>query len=38
MSNLDDKVDKLEELTDANTVIAVGGVKFTPAKMMIWKS
>lgn len=35
MSNLDDKVDKLEELTDANTVIAVGGVKFTPAKMMI---
>lgn len=35
MSNLDDKVDKLEELTDANTVISVGGVKFTPAKMMI---
>jgi hypothetical protein len=35
MSNLDDKVDKLEELTDANTVIAIGGYKFTPAKMMI---
>lgn len=35
MSDLDSKVDKLEELTDANTVIAVGGVKFTPAKMMI---
>jgi F0F1-type ATP synthase membrane subunit b/b' len=35
MSNLDDKVDKLEELTDGNTVIAIGGVKFTPAKIMI---
>jgi hypothetical protein len=33
--NLDEKVDKLEELTDANTVIAIGGYKFTPAKMMI---
>jgi DNA-binding FrmR family transcriptional regulator len=34
-SNLDDKVDKLEEITDPNTVITIGGYKFTPAKLMI---
>jgi uncharacterized protein YoxC len=34
-NNLDEKVEKLEELTDANTVIAVGGYKFTPAKLMV---
>ena len=34
-TNLDDKVEKLEEITDANTVIAIGGYKFTPAKLMI---
>ncbi len=33
--DLDEKVEKLEELTDANTVIAIGGYKFTPAKLMI---
>jgi outer membrane murein-binding lipoprotein Lpp len=33
--DLDEKVDKLEELTDANTVIAIGGYKFTPAKLMV---
>lgn len=33
--NLDDSVDKLEQLTDANTVISVGGYSFTPAKLMI---
>jgi hypothetical protein len=33
--DLDSKVEKLEELTDANTVISIGGYKFTPAKLMI---
>jgi F0F1-type ATP synthase membrane subunit b/b' len=35
MADLDSKVDKLEELTDANTVISIGGYSFTPAKLMI---
>lgn len=35
MSNLDEKVDKLEEITDPNTVISVGGYNFTPAKLMV---
>lgn len=35
MADLDAKVDKLEELTDANTVISIGGYSFTPAKLMI---
>ena len=33
--DLDEKVDQLEAAVDPNTVIAVGGVKFTPAKLMI---
>lgn len=33
--DLDKQVEKLEELTDANTVIKVGGFSFTPAKIMI---
>lgn len=33
--DLDESVDKLEAAVDPNTVIAVGGVKFTPAKLMI---
>lgn len=35
MSNLDEKVDQLEEVTDPNTVISIGGYSFTPAKLMI---
>ena len=35
MSNLDEKVDKLEAAVDPNTVISVGGFSFTPAKLMI---
>lgn len=35
MTNLDDKVDQLEEAVDPNVVISVGGIKFTPAKLMI---
>jgi DNA anti-recombination protein RmuC len=35
MANLDDKVDKLEEAVDPNTVISIGGYSFTPAKLMI---
>ena len=35
MSNLDEKVEKLEEAVDPNTVISVGGYNFTPAKLMI---
>jgi hypothetical protein len=35
MANLDDQVDKLEAAVDPNTVISVGGVNFTPAKLMI---
>lgn len=33
--NLDEKVEKLEELTDSNSVISVGNYSFTPAKLMI---
>lgn len=33
--DLDEQVDKLEAAVDPNTVIAVGGFKFTPAKLMI---
>ena len=35
MSNLDEKVDKLEAAVDPNTVISIGGINFTPAKLMI---
>jgi ElaB/YqjD/DUF883 family membrane-anchored ribosome-binding protein len=35
MSNIDEKVDKLEEAVDPNTVISVGGYSFTPAKIMV---
>lgn len=35
MSNLDEKVDKLEAAVDPNTVISVGGYNFTPAKIMV---
>jgi hypothetical protein len=35
MSNIDEKVDKLEAITDANAVISVGSYSFTPAKIMI---
>jgi DNA anti-recombination protein RmuC len=35
MSNLDEKVDQLESIADANTVISIGGYSFTPAKLMI---
>jgi DNA anti-recombination protein RmuC len=35
MSNIDDKIDKLESAVDPNTVISVGGINFTPAKLMI---
>lgn len=34
-TNIDDKVDQLEAAVDPNTVIQVGGFKFTPAKIMI---
>ena len=33
--NLDEQVDKLEAAIDPNTVISVGGINFTPAKIMI---
>ncbi len=33
--NLDEQVDKLEAVTDPNTVISIGGINFTPAKLMI---
>ena len=33
--NIDEAVDKLESAVDPNTVISVGGVNFTPAKLMI---
>jgi hypothetical protein len=33
--DLDEKVDKLEAAVDPNTVIAIGGYSFTPAKLMI---
>lgn len=35
MSNLDEKVEKLENAVDPNTVISIGGFNFTPAKLMI---
>ena len=36
MSNdLDKQVDKLEAVVDPNTVISIGGINFTPAKLMI---
>lgn len=35
MTTLDEKVDKLEEITDPNAVITIGGYAFTPAKLMI---
>jgi prefoldin subunit 5 len=35
MSNLDEKVEKLETAVDPNTVISIGGYSFTPAKLMI---
>lgn len=35
MANLDDQVDKLEAAVDPNTVISIGGINFTPAKLMI---
>lgn len=33
--DIDSKVEKLEELADVNTVISIGGYRFTPAKLMI---
>jgi hypothetical protein len=33
--DLDKQVEKLEEMTDSNSVISVGGYSFTPAKLMI---
>jgi hypothetical protein len=33
--NIDEKIEKLEAVTDPNTVISVGGFSFTPAKIMI---
>ena len=33
--DIDEKVDQLESAMDPNTVITVGGYKFTPAKLMI---
>lgn len=33
--NLDKKIEKLEEITDPNTVITIAGYSFTPAKLMI---
>jgi hypothetical protein len=33
--NIDEQVDKLEAAVDPNTVIAIGGYNFTPAKLMI---
>ena len=35
MSDLDEKVDKLEAAVDPNTVISIGGYSFTPAKLMV---
>jgi len=35
MSDIDEKVDKLEAAVDPNTVISIGGYSFTPAKLMI---
>ena len=33
--NIDEQVDKLKAAVDPNTVISVGGINFTPAKLMI---
>ena len=33
--NIDEAVDKLEAAVDPNTVISIGGINFTPAKLMI---
>lgn len=33
--DLNEKVDKLEQAVDPNTVISIGGYNFTPAKLMI---
>jgi hypothetical protein len=33
--NIDEQVDKLEAAVDPNTAISVGGINFTPAKLMI---
>jgi hypothetical protein len=33
--NIDEQVDKLEAAVDPNTVIAIGGYNFTPARLMI---
>ena len=33
--NIDEQVDRLEAAVDPNTVIAIGGYNFTPAKLMI---
>lgn len=35
MSDIDEKVDKLEAAVDPNTVISIGGYSFTPAKLMV---
>lgn len=33
--DLDEQIDKLEAAVDPNTVISIGGINFTPAKLMI---
>lgn len=33
--DLDSKIEKIENVTDPNTVISIGGYSFTPAKLMI---
>jgi hypothetical protein len=33
--NIDDSVEKLEQITSSDTVISIGGYNFTPAKLMI---
>jgi hypothetical protein len=35
IKDLDEKITKLEGLTDPSTVISIGGYSFTPAKLMI---
>lgn len=34
-TNIDESVEKLEEITDPNTVVSIGGINFTPAKLMV---
>ena len=34
-NNIDEKVEKIEQITSPNTVISIGGYSFTPAKIMI---